>query len=263
MDDEHIRVARWMRRVEPGEVDASDGGEPFPLLDVEDFGNDGEATDGSGSEAKSDGGRLPGAIRGFGAVLDENGNPNGWFGPTGQFRTGLKDQEQGAAEEDRGEATSGVGLGENAGRMEYAARIYPVLIEPESSPKIVATGQAPKNEMEDEDGEDSRLVEREVIGVQFSRGDEENEHDKDNQPVKGKGMETNASTATMPSPGTVTATRMKPSLILYIKAYESTGEEDDKELLEGKDMQMTTPTVRHAEHLEERPESPLKRKRLE
>ena len=149
MDDEHIRVARWMRRVEPGEVDDSDGEEPFPLLDVDEFGNDGDATDGSGSEARSDGGRLPGAIRGFGAVLDENGNPNGWFGPTGQFKRGVKDGEESAAVEETDEATSSVGL------------------------------------------------------------------------------------------------------------------EDDKELVEGKDVVMKTPTVTHVEHVEKRPESPLKRKRLE
>ena len=137
MDDEHIRVARWMRRVEPGEVDDSDGEEPFPLLDVDDFGNDEDATDGSGSEARSDGGRLPGAIRGFGAVLDENGNPNGWFGPTGQFARGIKKGEQGAAVGKTYEATSGVGLGEDAGRMGYAAKVYGALLYgPELSPTL-------------------------------------------------------------------------------------------------------------------------------
>lgn len=140
MDDEHIRVARWMRHVEPGEVDDSDGEEPFPLLDVDDFGNDGDATDGSGSEARSDGGRLPGAIRGFGAVLDENGKPNGWFGPTGQFVRGIKNGEQGAAVEETDEATNGVGLGDCAGRMRYAAKVYgAVLRDPELSQRPAKT----------------------------------------------------------------------------------------------------------------------------
>lgn len=249
MDDEHIRVARWIRRVEPGEVDDSDGEEPFPTLDVNDFGNEEDATDGSGSEARSDGGRLPGAIRGFGAVLDENGNPNGWFGPTGQFTRG-KDGEQGAAAEETDEATSGVRLGEDAGRMGHAARAYgaaAALYDTKSSPRSGFGLRQPGKEMDMESPQGGRV----------------DEDDKDNQLVGREGTETMAPNATMQSSILVIAARMKPSQILHIEAYESTDEEDEKELVKGKDMEMQMPTVAHVEHVEMRAASPTKRKRLE
>lgn len=246
MDDEHIRVARWMRRVEPGEVDDGDGEEPFPLLDVDDFGNDGDAADESGSEARSDGGRLPGAIRGFGAVLDENGNPNGWFGPTGQFKRGFADGEQGAAVKETDEATGGVGLGEDAGKKGYAARVCgAVLHHPASSPAVGAMG--PSGEETD---------------VQALDGQRDEEDDKD--PVESEEMETNVPTATMETSTVVIGARMKHSRTLLVEALnESTDEEDGKELVGRKEVEVKTPTITHVEHVEERPPSPLKRKRLE
>lgn len=246
MDDEHIRVARWMRRVEPGEVDDSDGEEPFPLLDVDDFGNDGDATDESGSEARSDGGRLPGAIRGFGAVLDENGNPNGWFGPTGQFKRGVADGEQGATVEETDDATNSGGLGEDAGRIGHAPRVFDaVLYDPESNPAVGGMGSS---------GEET--------DVQALEGQRDKEDDTD--PVGGEEMETNVPTATTETSIVVMGTRTNHSRTLHIEALnESTEEEDGKELTEGKEIEMKTPTITHVEHVKERPPSPLKRKRLD
>ena len=101
------------------------------------------------------------------------------------------------------------------------------------------------------------------MGVESGEGGREEGDDKDTQLVGRKETETNVPTACLQPSTIVVTSRTKPSRILHIEAYESTDEEDDKVLADGKDVETKTPTVTHVELVDERPESPLKRKRLE